>query len=105
MKTVTKQEIIQNVSERAAFQLSKSAEITKVLIEIIKRTLEAGEDILVSGFGKFQVKGKDKRRGRNPATGEDMILEERQVVTFKCSGQLKKKLNPPEQKPSSKQKN
>ena len=53
----------------------------------------SGEDILVSGFGKFAVRDKNSRRGRNPATGEPMILDERRVVTFKCSKQLREKMN------------
>jgi len=63
------------------------------LLEIIKQTLENGEDILISGFGKFCVKEKRKRRGRNPATEEDLMLDARRVVTFRCSGLLKDKLN------------
>ena len=62
-------------------------------MEIIKRPLESGEDVLVSGFGKFQVKEKRDRKGRNPATNEDMILSARKVVTFKCSGRLRDKVN------------
>ena len=55
--------------------------------------LEKNEDVLISGFGKFCVKEKNQRRGRNPATGEDLILRGRRVVTFKCSGKLRKKIN------------
>ncbi len=65
----------------------------EILLKIMKRTLESGEDVLVSGFGKFCVKTKHERRGRNPATGEDMMLEPRRVVTFKCSGKLRDKIN------------
>jgi integration host factor subunit alpha len=63
------------------------------LLEIIKGTLEKSEDVLISGFGKFCVKNKKQRRGRNPATGDDLLLRERRVVTFKCSGKLRKKIN------------
>jgi integration host factor subunit alpha len=63
------------------------------LLEIMKRTLESGEDILISGFGKFCVQQKTKRRGRNPATGDDMVLEARRVVTFKCSAKLREMIN------------
>ena len=63
------------------------------MLEIIKKNLESGEDVLVSGFGKFCVRAKKERRGRNPATGEGMILEARRVVTFHCSGNLRKKIN------------
>ncbi len=59
----------------------------------MKSTLVNGEDILISGFGKFCVKDKTDRRGRNPSTGEDMMLEARRIVTFKCSRPLKQKLN------------
>ncbi|MDO3651404.1 HU family DNA-binding protein, partial [Nocardia mangyaensis] len=58
-----------------------------------KRRLEDGEDVLISGFGKFCVKEKKVRKGRNPSTGEVMMLDKRRVVTFKCSGKLKKKIN------------
>ena len=61
--------------------------------EIIKKTLEAGNDVLVTGFGKFCVKEKGKRKGRNPETGEDLMLAERRIVTFKCSTVLRRKLN------------
>ena len=63
------------------------------MLEIMKRTLESGEDVLVSGFGKFCVKEKRERRGRNPATGKEMVLAPRRVVTFKCSGRLRDKIN------------
>jgi integration host factor subunit alpha len=59
----------------------------------MKSTLASGEDVLISGFGKFCVKNKRERRGRNPATGEDMILAPRRVVTFRCSGKLRDKIN------------
>ena len=62
------------------------------LIETIKSTLASGEDVLVSGFGKFCVNDKKERRGRNPATGDSMMLRPRRVVTFKCSGKLRRKL-------------
>jgi integration host factor subunit alpha len=65
----------------------------ETLLEIIKRTLESGEDVMITGFGRFCVKEKHMRRGRNPATGHDMMLEPRRVVTFKCSGKLRDKLN------------
>jgi integration host factor subunit alpha len=62
-------------------------------LEIIKSALTDGDDVLVSGFGKFCVKEKRPRRGRNPATGEDLMLRQRRVVTFKCSGKLRNKIN------------
>ena len=59
----------------------------------MKETLVSGDDVLISGFGKFRVKEKRERRGRNPATGEDMMLTPRKVVTFRCSPVLRKRVN------------
>ena len=91
--TLTKTNIVEAVAEQTGLPKNKSAELIENLLEIIKRTLESGEGVLVSGFGKFCIKDKHQRRGRNPATGEDMILEPRKVVTFKCSGRLRNKIN------------
>jgi integration host factor subunit alpha len=63
------------------------------MLELIKRSLESGHDVLISGFGKFCVNQKRERRGRNPATGKDMMLAPRKTVRFRCSGKLKEKLN------------
>jgi integration host factor subunit alpha len=65
----------------------------ETLLELIKGNLEKGEDVLISGFGKFCVKKKNERRGRNPATGNDMLLDSRRVVTFRCSHLLRDKIN------------
>jgi len=65
----------------------------ETLLELIKSNLEKGEDVLISGFGKFCVKEKNERRGRNPATGNDMLLDSRRVVTFRCSHLLRDKIN------------
>jgi integration host factor subunit alpha len=89
---LTKNDIVTRVND-LGFTQKKSAEIVESLLEIIKRCLSEGEDLLVSGFGKFCVKTKRPRRGRNPATGEDLILDQRRVVTFKCSGKLRDKIN------------
>ena len=59
----------------------------------MKKTLESGDDVMISNFGKFCVKEKRERRGRNPSTGQEMILKPRKVVTFKCSGTLREKIN------------
>ena len=74
-------------------QYRRCAELIEILLELIKSTLEKGEDVLISGFGKFCVKTKKERRGRNPATGDDMILSQRQVVTFRCSHLLREKIH------------
>ena len=89
---LTKNKIVEQVNE-LGFTKKKSVDIVESLLEIIKRNLEEGEDVLVSGFGKFCVKGKNTRRGRNPATGRDLLLDARKVVTFKCSGKLRERIN------------
>ena len=91
--TITKAHIVGAVAEQIGYTMKQSTETVETLLELIKRSLESGEDVLVSGFGKFCVKEKHERRGRNPATGEDMMLEPRRVVTFRCSNNLKSKLN------------
>jgi len=89
---LTKNDIVANVHE-LGFTKKKSVDIIECLLEIMKRNLENYDDILISGFGKFCVKRKNQRRGRNPATGNDLMLQERNVVTFKCSGKLRDKIN------------
>jgi integration host factor subunit alpha len=75
------------------FPNNHSSELLETLLEIIKKTLESGDDVMISNFGKFCVKDKAERRGRNPATGEDMMMTPRRVVTFRCSGKLKGRIN------------
>ena len=91
--TLTKAHIVEAVAEANGYTRNKSFEIVEILLELIKAALESGNDVMISGFGKFCVKNKKKRRGRNPATGKDLILAPRKVVTFKWSGKLKEKLN------------
>jgi integration host factor subunit alpha len=84
---LTKSDIAAKIQE-IGFTNKAAFDTVESLLEIIKRTLEGEEDVLISGFGKFCVKEKRPRRGRNPATGSDMELWGRRVVTFKCSGKL-----------------
>lgn len=91
--TLTKSQIVDAIQNQTLHSRPETIEIVETLLEIIKRTLESGEDVMISGFGKFCVKEKDERKGRNPATGGAMMLKPRRVVTFKCSGKLRKKVN------------
>jgi integration host factor subunit alpha len=91
--TLTKAQIVESIQNQTGFPKNKSLEIVENLLEIIKRNLASGEDVLVSGFGKFCVNEKKERKGRNPATGDTMMLAPRKVVTFKCSGKLRDKIN------------
>ncbi|MGA9535773.1 MAG: integration host factor subunit alpha [Desulfobacterales bacterium] len=90
---LTKADIIESVHQQLGFPQKKSTELVEQLIDTIKSTLASGEDVLVSGFGKFCVNDQKERLGRNPATGEEMMLRPRRVVTFKCSGKLQRKVN------------
>lgn len=90
---LTKTNIVDQIQESIGYSRKRSSELVENLIEIIKSTIEDGEDVLVSGFGKFCVKEKGQRKGRNPATGDDMMLGQRKVVTFKCSSVLRDKIN------------
>ena len=89
---LTKNEIISKVHD-LGFTKKQSTEVIESILEIIKGSLANGDDVLVSGFGKFCIRQKRSRRGRNPATGEDLTLHARKVVTFKCSGKLREKIN------------
>ena len=91
--TLTKSHLINAIAEQNGFTQKKSSETVETILEIIKSSLESGEDVLVSGFGKFCVKEQRERKGRNPATGEDMILRPRRVVTFRCSRKLRERVN------------
>ncbi|MDM8538998.1 integration host factor subunit alpha [Desulfobacterales bacterium HSG17] len=91
--TLTKAMIIDNIQNDLQYSKKESTDVVEDLLEIMKGSMENGEDVLISGFGKFCVKEKKQRRGRNPATGDDMMLEPRRVVTFKCSGKLRDKVN------------
>jgi integration host factor subunit alpha len=91
--TLTKSQITDAIAEQNGFTRKKSIETVETILELIKSTLAAGEDVLISGFGKFCVKKKRERKGRNPATGEDMMMAPRKVVTFRCSGKLRDRVN------------
>ncbi len=91
--SLTKARIVESVVETNGYTHKKAFETVEIILELIKRSLENGEDVMISRFGKFSVKQKRERRGRNPATGKDMILAPRKIVTFHWSGILKEKLN------------
>jgi integration host factor subunit alpha len=74
--SLTKERIIDNIFNSSDLSKTRSKQVVESLLEVIKKTLESGEDVLISGFGKFSVKEKNERRGRNPATGNDLMLEQ-----------------------------
>ena len=91
--TITKTDVIDSIYLTTGLRKREATQFYETTMEIIKKPLESGESVLISGFGKFEVKDKNKRRGRNPQTGTDLILDARRVVSFKCSGVLKDKIN------------
>ncbi len=114
--TLYKGDIIRSVKERVRFQKRKknqqrflfpemdclflsqrrAKEIVNTMLDIIEETLAKGEDQLIRGFGKFQVKFRWARKGTNPQTGESIILRSRRAVTFKASRKLREKINTPD---------
>ena len=91
--TLTKADLIERIRSKNDLTKKQGTYIVESAIDLIKDTLVSGEDVLISGFGKFRVKEKAERKGRNPATGEDKMISARRVVTFKCSGNLRNKIN------------
>ena len=91
--TLTKSHLINAIAEQNGCTQKKSSETVETILELIKSTIASGEDVLISGFGKFCVKDKPERRGRNPATGENIMLAPRRVVTFRCSGKSRERVN------------
>ena len=90
---LTKADMAKDVMIKNGFSKKQSIETVEILIELIKASLEESDDVLISGFGKFCVKQKSERRGRNPQTGDDLMMVPRKVVRFRCSGKLQEKIN------------
>jgi integration host factor subunit alpha len=91
--TLTKVHIVESIAEQNGYTKIKSSETIENILELIKSELASGENVLISGFGKFCVKEKRERKGRNPATGENMMVAPRRVMTFRCSGKLRDRVN------------
>jgi len=89
MATVTKKVVARSIQQGTGTSYNQAYQCLKTTLGIIKTTLAGGEDVMVSGFGKFKVREKSARKGRNPATGESVMLKPRRVVTFSCSGTLR----------------
>ena len=97
--TMTKADIVERIYEKvgfskAGFSKKEASEIVEAIFEIIKARLEQGEKVKISGFGNFVVNQKRPRKGRNPQTGDEIIITGRKVLTFKASQVLKKTINP-----------
>jgi integration host factor subunit alpha len=91
--TLTKDNLIQTLYDQSGFSKQKARSTVETVFELVKKALESEDDVLVSGFGKFIVRKRASRRGRNPQTGQDLILDPRRVITFKCSPVMRKRIN------------
>ncbi len=90
---MTKSDMVEKIYEKIGFSKKESAELVEMVFDIIKTTLETGEKIKIAGFGNFVVKDKADRRGRNPQTGEEIVISARKILTFKPSQVLKASIN------------
>ncbi|MCP3872928.1 MAG: integration host factor subunit alpha [Desulfobacteraceae bacterium] len=90
---LTKTDVIEKIVSQNNQTPFQAKDTIEHLLEIMKSTLASGEDIMITGFGKFQVNEKAPRKGRNPVTGDAMVLDKRRVVTFKCAGKLRDRIN------------
>ena len=90
---MTKSEIVEAIHQRVGFTKKRSSEIVAMILDEMKEALERGEKVKISGFGNFEIRRKDPRKGRNPQTGDEIVISERQVLTFKPSQVLKDRLN------------
>ena len=91
--SITKAHLADSIHNQLGLPQNQSVQVLESILEIIKKTLENGEDVMITGFGKFFVKEKNERKGRNPQTGEDLMLGSRRVVGFKCSGKFRERMN------------
>ena len=91
--SLTKVDIIDSIYEKLGIPKKECIRIVESVFEIVKDDLEKGNDVMISGFGKWTVKAKKKRKGRNPQTGEELIIDARKVVTFRPSQVLKETVN------------
>lgn len=93
MPTLTKSFIVEHLINENGYSRNQATETVNQILEIIKERLSSGEDVMISGFGKFSVKDKSERIGRNPSTNEAMKIPARRIVTFKSANKLKEKIN------------
>ncbi len=90
---MTKADIVEQIRSNTGLPKQESYQLLESVFSIMKSTLESGEKIKITGFGNFEVKGKNDRKGRNPQTGEDIVITARKVLTFKPSPILKQDVN------------
>lgn len=92
-KTLTKDILVETLSEKVGFAVNEAKKILETLLEEVKMSLERGESVKISNFGKWEVREKKPRRGRNPSTGDSLMISARRVVTFHPSEKLRALVN------------
>lgn len=90
---MTKSDIVETVYQNVGFTKKRAAEVVNLILDSMKKALEDGDKVKISGFGNFEIRNKDARKGRNPQTGAEITITERRVLTFKPSQVLKDRLN------------
>ncbi|HZP42222.1 MAG TPA: integration host factor subunit alpha [Candidatus Binatia bacterium] len=90
---MTKADIVERIYEKVGFSKKEATEVVEAIFELVKKRLERGEKVKISGFGNFVVNEKRPRKGRNPQTGEEIVISGRRVLTFKASQVLKKTMS------------
>jgi len=90
---MTKSDIVETVYQNVGFTKKRAAEVVNLILDSMKEALEEGQKVKISGFGNFEIRQKDARKGRNPQTGAEITITERRVLTFKPSQVLKDRLN------------
>jgi integration host factor subunit alpha len=90
---ITKAELVSIVCDKCSFSRQESFQFVEQVFQILKETLEMGEKVKISGFGNFITREKRPRKGRNPQTGEKMVISGRRVLTFRPSAMLRKAVN------------
>ena len=91
---MTKADMVELVYEQIGVSKREAARIVETIFDIVKETLERGENVKISGFGSFNIQHKKPRRGRNPQTGEEITISARRILSFKVSNVLREQLNP-----------
>ena len=91
-ETLTKADLTEGLCQRVGLNMCEAREVVDAFFDVVRETLEDGDNVLLSGFGKFQLRDKRPRPGRNPQTGEVALIAARRVVTFLASGGLKNRI-------------
>ncbi|WP_151446856.1 integration host factor subunit alpha [Lacisediminimonas profundi] len=99
LPTLTKAELAELLFEQVGLNKREAKDMVETFFDEIRKALESGEAVKLSGFGNFQLRDKPQRPGRNPKTGEEIPITARRVVTFHASQKLKSMVEPTQQQP------